>query len=152
MVKDASHILFDDVEIKAGQLAEGSESIFAIDTLTDKATFIQATAGEDAAECCAEYHLHEPVSEEIQVLEVAFHKGKTRKTTFSVDYIDDSDKKHHIGTFTSPGDTNNYTKYLFPDKVKNLKTLVITFKHNSDRSPWFGVKGIRLAKFIEKPL
>lgn len=150
MVKDASHILFDDVEIKAGQLAEGSEALSGIDTLSDNVTFIQAS---EKGECCAEYHCHEPVSEEIQVLEIAFHKGKTRKTTFAVDYIDaDDNKKHHIGTFTSPGDTNNYTKYLFPDKVKNLKTLVVTFKHNSDRSQWFGVKGIRLAKFIEKPL
>jgi hypothetical protein len=150
MVKDASHVLFDDVEIKAGQLAEGSDPKYGIDTLSEYATFIQAT--NDKEECCACYHCHEPVSEEIQVLEVAFHKGKTRKTTFAVDYIDTDDKTHHIGTFTSPGDTNNYGKYLFPDKVKNLKTLVVTFKHNSDRSPWFGVKGIRLAKFIEKPL
>lgn len=150
MVKDASHVLFDDVEIKLGQLAEGSDIRSGIDTLTNEATFIQA--GDKGGDCCACYHCHEPVAEEIQILEVAFHKGKTRKTTFSVDYIDADNKKHHIGTFTSPGDTNNYTKYLFPDKVKNLKTLVVTFKHNSDRSPWFGVKGIRLARFIEKTL
>jgi len=152
MVKDTSHVLFDDVEIKTGQLAEDSDPRSGIDTLTDKATFVQATGKEGEDGCCVEYHCHDPVGEEIQVLEVAFYKGKTRKTTFSVDYIDDSGKKHHVGTYTSPGDTNNYSKYLFPDKVKNLRTLVVTFKHNDDRSQWFGVKGIRLAKFIEKTL
>lgn len=154
MVKDVSHITFDRAETNANV---EDEEVFgpmnAVDLTKDAAFFAKVSSGDDNQNeielCC---HCDEVVRDEIQVLEIAFHKGKLRKTKFSVDYIDEDDKKHHVGTYESKGETSSFEKFLMPEKIKNFKGLVITFKGNNDRSPWFAVKGIRLAKFVEKTL
>jgi len=151
MVKTASHVLFDYANTDAKNANE-QEAMKAIDTMSDEVFYsnIDNANGEEGVslECCC----HDPVGEEINVLEVAFHKGKLRKTTFSVDYIDSADKKHHIGTYTSSGENSNYEKFLFPDKIKDIKAICLKLKKNNDGSPWFAVKGVRLARFIEKTL
>jgi len=153
MVKDVSHIIFDSATTNVN--VEDDE-VFgptnAIDLTKDSAFFAKVTdeSKDSTLELCC--HCNDVVTDEIQVLEIAFHKGKLRKTKFSVDYIDEEDKKHHVGTYESKGETSNFEKFLMPEKIKNFKGLVITFKGNNDRSPWFAVKGIRLARFIEKTL
>lgn len=151
MVKDVSHILFDSATTNTEVTEEEAFGpMNAIDLTKDSAFFAMVTDDKNAVELCC--HCNDVVEDEIQVLEIAFHKGKLRKTKFSVDYIDEEDKKHHVGTYESKGETSNFEKFLMPEKIKNFKGLVITFKGNNDRSPWFSVKGIRLARFIEKTL
>jgi hypothetical protein len=152
MTHTKSHIIFDRAEatgINPDTKDHDADPYNAIDLGIDRGFYAEAV-GESP--CCLECYCNEVVEEEIHVLEIAFVKGKLRKTKFSVDYIDDEGKKHHIGTYESTGETNNYEKFFFPEKVKNLQSVCITFKSNSDGSPWFAVKGVRLARFIEKPL
>lgn len=151
MVKDVSHVMFDRATTNA---KVDDDEVFgpmnAIDLTKDAAFYAKVVDEKNPIELCC--HCDDPVRDEIQVLEIAFHKGKLRKTKFSVDYIDESDKKHHVGTFESKGETGSFEKFPLPEKIKNFKGLVITFKGNNDRSPWFAVKGVRLARFIEKTL
>lgn len=148
---NASHILFDYANTDSKNTEDEREAMKAIDTMSDE-VFYSNIDNENpegvSLECCC----HDPVKEEIDVLEIAFHKGKLRKTKFSVDYIDSEDKKHHIGTYESSGENSNYEKFIFPEKVKDIKAIVLRLKSNNDGSPWFAVKGVRLARFIEKTL
>ena len=150
MTETKTHVVFDRANTNAKIENEEEHGVFnAIDLGVDKAFYANTTDDESVEIEC---HCNDPVKDAIDVLEIAFVKGKLRKTKFSVDYIDSEDKKHHVGTYESSGETSNYEKFLMPEKVKDLKGLVITFKGNNDRSPWFAVKGIRLAKFVEKTL
>jgi hypothetical protein len=152
MPQTASHILFDYANTDAKNTDE-NEAMKAIDTMSDEVFYSNIDNASSSEEgVCIECHCHDPIKEEIHVLEIAFHKGKLRKTKFSVEYIDSEDKKHHIGTYQSSGESSNYEKFLFPDKIKNIKAIVLKFKSNNDGSPIFAVKGVRLARFIEKTL
>jgi hypothetical protein len=149
MTETVSHVLFDRASTNAKNIEEKHSPINAIDLTRDEA-FYAKTDGNEGIELTCLCHNH--VKDEIDVLEIAFVKGKLRKTKFSVDYIDKEDKKHHVGTYESSGTTSEYQKFFFPSKVKDIKGVCITFKGNNDRNPWFMVKGVRLAKFIEKTL
>lgn len=152
MVTNVSHVMFDRATTNAKvDDEEKCGATNAID-LTNNNAFIGNVGDNNNQEITLECHCDNPVNDEIDILEIAFHKGKLRKTKFAVDYLDTDYKKHHVGTYESAGNTNNYEKFLMPQKVKGMKGLVITFKGNNDRSPWFAVKGIRLAKFVEKTL
>jgi hypothetical protein len=146
MTETVSHILFDRASTNAKDVETKHSPVNAIDLTRDEAFYAK---GEDIELTC---HCHNHFQEGIDVLEIAFVKGKLRKTKFSVDYIDKDDKKHHVGTYEINGLTSDFQKFFFPSKVKDLKGVVITFKGNNDKSPWFMIKGIRLAKFIEKTL
>ena len=148
-----THVVFDRANTNQKIDDEDDNGAFnAIDIGTDKAFRCHCHDDPEKESVELEVFTNEPVTEAIDVLEIAFHKGKQRKTKFSVDYIDTDDKKHHIGTYESSGETTNYEKFLLPEKIKGFKGIVVTFKGNNDKSPWFAVKGIRLAKFIEKTL
>jgi hypothetical protein len=151
MTKTASHVLFDYANTDSKDVKDENEAMKAIDTMSDE-VFFSNVDNENPEGVSLECHCHDPVKEEINVLEVAFYKGKLRKTKFSVDYIDSEDKKHHVGTYESDGESSNYQKFLFPEKVKDIKAIVLKFKSNNDGSSWFGIKGVRLARFIEKTL
>jgi hypothetical protein len=149
MTLTKSHIIFDRADasgVNIDTTDDNADPYNAIDLGIERAFYAE---GEG---CCLECHVNDPVDEEIHVLEIAFPKGKLRKTKFSVDYVNSEGTKHHIGTYESTGQTTNYEKFFFPEKVKDIQTICLTFKSNDDGSPWFAVKGVRLARFIEKPL
>jgi hypothetical protein len=156
MTLTKSHVIFDRAEasgaIKQANHTEDYGPESAIDLGTDKAFYVESSGDHDKNPVALICHVNEPVDEEIHVLEIAFPKGKLRKTKFSVDYVNSEGTKHHIGTYESTGQTTNYEKFFFPEKVKDIQTICLTFKSNDDGSPWFAVKGVRLARFIEKPL
>ncbi|HEX5518842.1 MAG TPA: hypothetical protein VFX18_00220 [Candidatus Nitrosocosmicus sp.] len=142
-----SHVLFHKATTNAHLTEEANGPINAID-LTSNNAFI-AYGDKDASlvvECS------EPVEAPIGVLEVAFVQGKQRRTKFGVDYIDVDGNQKHIADYESPGKTTNFEKYQFPEKITGIKGIVIKFIGNSDNSPLFAVKGVRLAKDISKPL
>jgi hypothetical protein len=150
MTETVSHVLFDRASTNAKSIEAKHSPVNAIDLTRDEAFYAKSVNDNEGIELTC--HCHNHVSEGIDVLEIAFVKGKLRKTKFSVDYIDKDDKKHHVGTYESSGLTSDFQKFFFPSKVKDLKGVVIGFKGNNDKNPWFMIKGIRLAKFIEKTL
>jgi hypothetical protein len=142
-----SHVLFHKATSNA-QLTEASNGpINAID-LTSNNAFI--AYGDKDASLVVE--TSEPVEAPIGVLEVAFVQGKQRRTKFGVDYIDVDGNQKHIAEYESPGKTTNFEKYQFPEKITGIKGIVLRFIGNSDNSPLFAVKGVRLAKDITKTL
>lgn len=146
-----THIVFDNAKTNIKVDDEEESGAFNAVNLASPKAFCASKDNENETielEC----YNYEPCRDEINVLEIAFKHGKHTRTKFAVDYIGEDDKKSHIGTYESSGKTSEYEKFLMPEKVKGLKGLVITFKGNDDNSPIFGVKGIRLAKFIEKTL
>lgn len=151
MVETKTHVVFDRANTNAKITDAEEQALKAIDIGSDSVFYAHVPESDDESveiEC----HCNDPVKDEIDVLEIAFHKGKLRKTKFAVDYLDSDFKKHHVGTYESKGESSNYEKFIFPEKIKDIKGLIITLKSNNDGSPWFAVKGIRLAKFVEKTL
>lgn len=151
MTETVSYITFERAKTNAKDVKESEGPINAID-LTSNSAFYALSKDPDNEEVDICVENANAYKDEIDVLEIAFVKGKLRKTKFSVDYINDKDEKHHVGTYESNGKTSNYQKFIFPEKVKDIKGLLIKFKGNNDGYPWFAIKGIRLAKFVEKTL
>lgn len=152
MTETKTHVVFDRATTNARIEEDMRDGPFNAINLTSEACFF-AHKGEGDKPIELECYVDDPCKEEIDVLEIAFHMGKYRRTQFSVDYIDEEDdERHRIGVFASSGTTNNYEKFIFPEKVKGIKGIVITFIWNDDNSPWFGVKAVRLAKHVEGTL
>jgi hypothetical protein len=150
MTETKTHVVFDRATTNVPIEEDMRDGPFNAVNLTSEASFFAHRSGDESIEL--ECHVDDPCKEEIDVLEIAFHKGKYKRTKFAVDYIDGEDKRLNVGVFASSGTTNNYEKFIFPEKIKGIKGIVITFLGNDDNSPWFGVKAIRLAKHVEGTL
>jgi|GEM_PF-7009516 len=145
MPQTDSYITFDNAESNVnGPIGHSPKN--ALNIGSDDAFY-----GEQDAELKDEVSLtcscNEAVQDEVNVLEIAFVKGKLRQTKFSVDVIMEDDTKKHVGTYESTL-TTNYQKFIFPEKIKGFKGVILKFKGNSDGYPWFSVKGVRMAKFV----
>lgn len=148
MPQENSYIVFADAKANNAQVEKEARN--AVDIGSDNIFLAKAVDGtvDGGKELELECKCDDIVSDSINVLEIAFAKGKYRRTKFSVDYLDEKGEKRHVGTFESSGRTNNYEKFVMPDKIQNFIGLLITFKSNDDGWPYFAVKGIRIARFV----
>lgn len=151
----SNYVKFDEAYVLGGhQQVEDEERHGVVNAISPFAanSFVIRSENPEKEKVGLEVRVFVPVQEEVRVLEVAFEGGKQRRTRFAVEYIDVHDKKHNIGSFTSSGTTTNFEKFELPSKIKDFKGLSITFLGNDDRFPYFMVRGVRMAKDIDKPL
>ena len=136
-----NYVIFDRAEVIEGEVYGEHDAFNAVNLSSNKDMVI---SGEDAAiECILERPV---IDEEVKILEIAFAQGRQRRTTFGVTVVDTEGKETDIGIFESTGTKSNFEKFIFPNPVFNIQSVIITFKKNDDMSKYFMVRGIRMAK------
>lgn len=147
-----NYVIFDEAFVLNGKVEDDRHAAINAISHQSDLSFVVKSEDPEKDKVGLEVRTHVPVYSEVEVLEVCFEGGKQRRTSFAVEVIGVDGSRKPAGEFTSSGKTSNYQKFRLTQKIKDFNGLALIFKGNDDRTPYFMVKGVRLAKHIDKPL